>query len=115
MPDHGVPAHNVLHRLSVEDFTAFHKLISEAAVIARNALDAKTEKDASEEWRKILGDKFPVSLNTESGSKEMRIGATAGAATSGGPRKLKDQPFLLGSSKWMKRNQELGLKVIETE
>lgn len=96
MPDHGVPAHNVLHRLSVEDFTAFHKLISEAAVIARNALDAKTEKDASEEWRKILGDKFPVSLNTESGSKEMRIGATAGAAgaaTSGGPRKLKDQPF----------------------
>jgi hypothetical protein len=93
MPDHGVPAHNVLHRLSVEDFTAFHKLISEAAVIARNALDAKTEKAASEEWRKILGDKFPASLNTESGSKEMRIGATAGAATSGGPRKLKDQPF----------------------
>jgi hypothetical protein len=93
MPDHGVPAHNVLHRLNGEDFTAFHKLISEAAVIARNALDAKTEKDASEEWRKILGDKFPLSLKTESGSKEMRMGATAGAATSEGPRKLKDQPF----------------------
>lgn len=93
MPDHGVPAHNVLHRLNGEDFTAFHKLISEAAVIARNALDAKTEKDASEEWRKILGDKFPLSFKTESGSKEMRIGATAGAATSEGPRKLKDQPF----------------------
>ena len=93
MSDHGVPAHNVLHRLNVEDFTAFHKLISEAAVIARNALDAKTEKDASEEWRKILGDKFPLSLKTESASKEMQLGATAGAATGGGPRKLKDQPF----------------------
>jgi len=93
MPDHGVPAHNVLHRLNGEDFTAFHTLISEAAVIARNALDAKTEKDASEEWRKILGDKFPLSLKTESASKEMQLGATAGAATGGGPRKLKDQPF----------------------
>jgi hypothetical protein len=93
MPDHGVPAHNVLHRLNGEDFTAFHTLISNAAVIARNALDAKTEKDASEEWRKILGDKFPLSLKTESASKEMQLGATAGAATGGGPRKLKDQPF----------------------
>jgi hypothetical protein len=93
MPDHGVPEHNVLHRLNGEDFTAFHTLISEAAVIARNALDAKTEKDASEEWRKILGDKFPLSLKTESASKEMQLGATAGAATGGGPRKLKDQPF----------------------
>lgn len=93
MPDHGVPAHNVLHRLNGEDFTAFHTLISDAAVIARNALDAKTEKDASEEWRKILGDKFPLSLKTESASKEMQLGATAGAATGGGPRKLKDQPF----------------------
>jgi len=92
MPDHGVPAHNVLHRLTGEDFTAFHTLISEAAAIARKALDAKSEKEASEEWRKILGEKFPLSLKTESASKEMGLGATAGA-TSGGPRPLKDQPF----------------------
>lgn len=93
LPDHGVPAHNVLHRLTGEDFAAFHKLISDAAVIARKALDANSEKDASEEWRKILGDKFPLSLKTESGSKEMGLGAVAGAGTASGPRPLKDQPF----------------------
>jgi hypothetical protein len=93
LPDHGVPAHNVLHRLTGEDFAAFHKLVSDAAVIARKALDANSEKDASEEWQKILGVKFPLSLNTESSSKEMLLGAVAGAGTASGPRPLKDQPF----------------------
>ena len=92
MPDHGVPAHNVLHRLTGEDFAAFYDLMSDAAVVARKGLDAKCEKDASEEWRKILGDKFPLSLKAESGSRDLRLGAAA--ATGGtGPRPLKDQPF----------------------
>ena len=91
MPDHGVPAHNVLHRLTGKDFATFYHLMSEAAAVARKALDAKCEKDASEEWRKILGDKFPLSLKTESGSKDLRLGTTA--APGGGPRPLKDQPF----------------------
>lgn len=91
MPDHGVPAHNVLHRLTGKDFATFYHLMSEAPAVARKALDAKCEKDASEEWRKILGDKFPLSLKTESGSKDLRLGTTA--APGGGPRPLKDQPF----------------------
>jgi hypothetical protein len=91
MPDHGVPAHNVLHRLTGKDFATFYNLMSDAAAVARKALDAKCEKDASEEWRKILGDKFPLSLKTESGSKDLRLGTTA--APGAGPRPLKDQPF----------------------
>jgi hypothetical protein len=65
--------------------------MSAAADVARKALDAKCEKDASEEWRKILGDKFPLSLKTESGSKDLRLGTAAVAGA--GPRPLKDQPF----------------------
>ena len=91
MPDHGVPAHNVLHRLTGKDFAAFYDLMSAAADVARKALDAKCEKDASEEWRKILGDKFPLSLKTESGSKDLRLGTAA--VPGAGPRPLKDQPF----------------------
>lgn len=92
MADHGVPAHNVLHRLTAEDFSTFYQLMSEAAATARKALDAGTEKEASEEWGKILGDKFPPSAETESGSKEMSLGAGV-AGGSSGPRRLKDQPF----------------------
>ena len=94
MPDHGVPAHDVFHRLTGEDFAAFHALVSDAAVTARRALDAKTAQESSEEWRKIFGDKFPLSAKTESGSKEMTLGTTAGDTKgSSGPRPLKDQPF----------------------
>ena len=91
MPDHGVPAHNVLHRLTGKDFAAFYDLMSAAADVARKALDAKCEKDASVEWQKILGDKFPLSLKTESGSKDLRLGTAA--VPGAGPRPLKDQPF----------------------
>ncbi len=92
MPDHGVPAHNVFHRLTGDDFAAFHPLVSEAAVTARRAFDAKTAQESSEEWRKILGDKFPLSGKTESGSKELTLSAAA-TRQGGGPRALKDQPF----------------------
>jgi hypothetical protein len=92
MPDHGVPAHDVFHRLTGEDFAAFYALVSDAAVIARRALDAKEAGGSSEEWRKLFGTKFPLTTRTESGSKEMSIGGAQGAE-GGGPRPLKDQPF----------------------
>ena len=94
MPDHGVPAHDVFHRLTGEDFAAFHALVRDAAVIARRAFDADEAKASSEEWRKLFGGKFPLSVKTESSSKEMTLGATAeGTKGGGGPRPLKDQPF----------------------
>lgn len=94
MPDHGVPAHDVFHRLVGEDFSAFHKLMSAASVIARRALDARFEKAASEEWRKIFGDKFPLSSKTESASRDIALPAAGQIGSSGsGPRPLKDQPF----------------------
>lgn len=58
VPDHGVPAHNVLGRVSGEDFREFHALIEAAAAKARAALEATTVKESCDLWRALLG-KFP--------------------------------------------------------
>jgi len=59
LPDHGVPSHNVLHRLTPEDFAAFYVQVCEDAVVARRALDAPTVSESAQKWRILLGDKFP--------------------------------------------------------
>jgi hypothetical protein len=57
--DHGVPEHNVFHRVSGEDFVAFYNEVCTAAGIAREALDADTVKKSADKWRELFGDKFP--------------------------------------------------------
>jgi hypothetical protein len=60
LPDHGVPEHDVLKRLSAEDFTAFHTAISVAAGQAREALDSEDARKSGELWQKLFGTKFPL-------------------------------------------------------
>jgi hypothetical protein len=57
--DRGVPAHNVLHRLSGEDFKKFYEMAKEASKIAREALDEQDKAKSVELWRKLFGNKFP--------------------------------------------------------
>ncbi|TWT98563.1 SMODS domain-containing nucleotidyltransferase [Stieleria varia] len=57
--DRGVMGHDVLKRVSFEDFSAFLDLSKDAAVLAREALDADTVKGSANLWRKLLGDEFP--------------------------------------------------------
>jgi hypothetical protein len=59
LPDHGVSAHNVFHRVTGEEFSQFHGQVADAAAIARGALDATTIKKSADEWRRLFGDKFP--------------------------------------------------------
>lgn len=59
LPDHGVPGHNVFHRVSGEEFAEFHSQICQAATIARRALDATTVSESADEWQKLFGDRFP--------------------------------------------------------
>ncbi len=59
LPDHGVPGHNVMQRVSGKDFAIFHGQVCEAAKLARAALDAVSVKKSADQWRKLLGDKFP--------------------------------------------------------
>lgn len=57
--DHGVPSHNVLGRVSGDDFSAFHALITDAAKQARLAFDEKNTKKSARIWRDLFGEKFP--------------------------------------------------------
>ena len=66
-PDHGVPSHDVFKRVMGEDFAEFYTQVSEAAVIARQALDADSARKSSELWQKLFGNKFPLSPEEKSG------------------------------------------------
>ncbi len=58
--DRGVPGHNVLGRVSVDDFHAFLDQVKDAADLARRALDAVTVKNSARLWRDLFGDEFPA-------------------------------------------------------
>ena len=59
LPDHGVPEHNVLERVSGEEFAEFYEHAEEAAKIAREALDSDDKDESIEKWRELFGNKFP--------------------------------------------------------
>jgi len=60
LSDRGVPAHNVMRRITGEEFAEFYGQAEEGAKIARRALDATTVRESALEWRKLFGDKFPA-------------------------------------------------------
>lgn len=59
LPDHGVPSHNVLHRVSGDDWSAFHAIVTEAANLARKAFDEEDIRKSAILWKELFGDKFP--------------------------------------------------------
>ena len=63
IPDHGVPSHNVLERVSGEDFSAFHTHVGNAASLSRKAFDSDDLEESVELWGQLFGDKFPNSGN----------------------------------------------------
>jgi hypothetical protein len=60
LQDHGVPSHNVMKRVSVQDFAAFHSKVTEAAEIARKAYDNQDAMESAEKWRRLFGKCFPL-------------------------------------------------------
>lgn len=59
--DRGVPSHNVLHRVTADDFGSFLDQVRDASQTARDAIDAETVKQSADLWRKLFGDEFPAS------------------------------------------------------
>lgn len=59
LADHGVPSHNVMARVSGEDFKTFHGRIEILARVARRALDCRDAQESADAWRELLGDRFP--------------------------------------------------------
>ena len=76
LPNHGLPNEDVLKRVDGEDFQKFHGHVSEAAGLARRALDEDDKKASAGLWRELFGGKFP----------EWRGGSASGSASSGGSR-----------------------------
>jgi len=64
LPDHGVPNHNVLGRVTVPEFQLFMVEVAKAAVIAADACSAQTPKASADKWRELLGTRFPESTST---------------------------------------------------
>ena len=63
LPDHGVPKHNVLERVSGEEFAEFYDHVKDAAEIAREALDATDKNKSIDKWRELFRSKFPDSVD----------------------------------------------------
>lgn len=59
LPDHGVPTHNVLGRISGDDWSTFHKIVTNASKLARKAYDEEDVRESAVLWKQLFGDKFP--------------------------------------------------------
>jgi hypothetical protein len=82
LPDRGVPSHNVLHRLSYDDFRAFYDHCSSAAQIARQALDSDLVKESADLWISLFGDCFPSAPDNGNGGSQKSGGYTPRSTTS---------------------------------
>lgn len=59
LEDRGVPEHDVFGNLSHEEYNEFYSQVSEAAVIAREALDSTDKSESIKKWKELFGSKFP--------------------------------------------------------
>ena len=78
LSDRGIPSNNVMERVSQGDYSAFYECVVEAADLARAAFDSEDAYSASEKWRELFGEEFPLAAKLES---KTAFTARAGAAT----------------------------------
>jgi hypothetical protein len=86
LPDHGVPSHDVLGRVTDDDYESFYNLASSAAKIARKAFDATTVAESACLWRELFGSKFPEPPKTSSGAGQGGFSARTEKTLIGGGR-----------------------------
>ena len=60
LPDRGVPEHNVLKRITPQDFGQFHGKAKAAAKIARQAMNSTNPGESAHLWSEIFGNRYPV-------------------------------------------------------
>ncbi len=65
LSDRGVQEHDVFKRLTEDDYNIFYAKVSEAAILAREALDSQELSDSVEKWRKLFGSEFPSPPNNK--------------------------------------------------
>jgi hypothetical protein len=82
LPDHGVPEHNVLGRVSGKDFAAFYRQVRSAATTARGAFDAQDLRESVEGWQELFGPSFPDAPPQSEGDDRANKGAVVGGYSS---------------------------------
>lgn len=78
LSDRGLPNNDVMARVSQSDYSVFYERVVKAADIARDAFDSDDPHVASEKWRELFGEEFPLAEATEN---KLTFTARAGAAT----------------------------------
>jgi hypothetical protein len=66
LPARGLPYIDVFSRIDSEDFAAFHNAASDAAALARKALNEDDKSASRDLWYKLLGDAFSEYGNDDS-------------------------------------------------
>ncbi|MCX6064975.1 MAG: nucleotidyltransferase [Chloroflexi bacterium] len=83
--DYGVPTHDVLKRLTSEDFGKFYDRANKAASIARKAYNSSDRVESGELWRELLGTRFPQP-SASNGSKNSGYSSPTEPAAPGSGR-----------------------------
>lgn len=93
LPDHGVPEHNVFRRITPAEFAAFYGRATEAAPIARAALESTEVGPSATGWKALFGDDFPNPPADGGGGPRGPEPKTGGFT----PRAA---PTVIGGSRW---------------
>jgi hypothetical protein len=84
LPDYGVPSHDVFHRITGEDFTAFYDQVKDGANLSRRAFDSEDRTESGNLWRQMFGSKFPEPPNNGSAKREGYTSPTSPAVPGSG-------------------------------
>jgi hypothetical protein len=80
--DHGFPpeerTHNVMGRVSPDDFAGFYAKMKKAAGVARKALDCTSMHESSKLWQELFGDEFPEAPPDAGGDDDGGSGGKGG-------------------------------------
>lgn len=60
LEDYGLPDNDVWARITADDYKNCHEQITDAAELARQALDSNDSTESANIWRKLFGNKFPL-------------------------------------------------------
>lgn len=85
LPDYGVHTHDVLKRISADDFKKFYEQVKVGASLARRAFDADDRTESGDLWRELFGSKFPKPPEN-GGSKKAGYTPPTGPAVPGSGR-----------------------------
>jgi hypothetical protein len=84
LPDHGVPSHDVMKRVTAVEFKEFYGQVVAAAAVARAALDETSKVEATKMWQKLFGSKFAIAEKEVDGGSGGFTHRTSSTTLSGG-------------------------------